>query len=192
MPQDNIERAIKKGTGELEGVNYEDITYEGYGAQGAAILVECLTDNKNRTASEVRNTFSKNNGSMGSEGSVAWMFEKKGLILISSDQMEEDKMMEVALNAGAEDFENDEGVYSVKTVPHDFEVVKAAIEEAGLKLESAELSMVPKNTVEVEEGNAKSILKLIETLEDNDDVQNVYSNFNIPDEVLKKLAGEDS
>jgi YebC/PmpR family DNA-binding regulatory protein len=190
MPQDNIERAIKRGTGELEGVTYEEITYEGYGAQGAAILVTCLTDNKNRTAADIRNIFNKCNGSMAGAGSVAWMFEKKGLIQIPSSQMEEDKVMEIALNAGAEDFENDEGSFVIKTDPQNFESIKQAILDANLKPDSAEITMVPKNTVEVEEGNAKSILKLVETLEDHDDVQNAYSNFNISEAILKKLAEE--
>ena len=191
MPQENIERAIKKGTGELEGVNYEEITYEGYGAQGTAILVECLTDNKNRTAADIRSIFNKGNGSMAGAGSVAWIFEKKGLIQIGADQMEEDKMMEIALNSGAEDFENDDGTYAIKTSMQDFESVKTALVEAGLKPDSAELTMVPKITVEVEEGNAKSVLRLIETLEDHDDVQHAYSNFNISDSILKKIAEEE-
>lgn len=192
MPQDNIERAIKRGTGELEGVSYEEITYEGYGAQGTAILVVCLTDNKNRTAAEIRNIFGKNNGSMAGQGSVAWMFEKKGLIQVPAAQMEEDKAMEVALNAGAEDFENDEGTYVIKTDPQEFDKVKQAITDGGLKPDSAELTMTAKNTVEVEAGNAKSVLKLMEALEDHDDVQNAYSNFNIPEDILKKLAEEES
>lgn len=188
MPSDNIEKAIKKGTGELEGVNYEEITYEGYGAQGTAVYVECLTDNKNRTAADIRSIFTKNNGTMAGQGSVAWMFEKKGLIQIPGAQMEEDKVMELALNAGAEDFVSSEGAYEVKTSPHDFEKVKEALVKAGLKPDSAEVTMIPKNTVEVDEAHAKSVLNLMEALEDNDDVQHAYANFNIAESILKKFA----
>jgi len=188
MPSDNIEKAIKKGTGELEGVNYEEITYEGYGAQGTAVFVQCLTDNKNRTAADIRSIFSKHNGTMAGQGSVAWMFEKKGLIQIPSVQMEEDKLMELALNAGAEDFVNNEGSYEIKTAPHDFDKVKDSLVKAGLKPDSAEITMIPKNTVEVDESHAKSVLNLMEALEDNDDVQHAYANFNIAEAILKKFA----
>lgn len=188
MPSDNIEKAIKKGTGELEGVNYEEITYEGYGAQGTAVYVECLTDNKNRTAADIRSIFTKNNGTMAGQGSVAWMFEKKGLIQIPGTQMEEDKVMELALNAGAEDFVSAEGAYEIKTSPHDFEKVKEALVKAGLKPDSAEVTMIPKNTVDVDEAHAKSVLNLMEALEDNDDVQHAYANFNIAENILKKFA----
>jgi YebC/PmpR family DNA-binding regulatory protein len=190
MPQDNIERAIKKGTGELEGVNYEEITYEGYGAQGTAVLVECLTDNKNRTAADIRSIFNKRGGSMGSAGSVAWMFEKKGLIQLPTEQMEEDKAMEIALNAGAEDFEVDGELYIIKTAPNDFEAVNTALTEGNLTPVSAEVTKIAKDSVDVSEDNAKSVLGLIEALEDNDDVQNAYSNFNVSDDILKKLAEE--
>jgi YebC/PmpR family DNA-binding regulatory protein len=188
MPQDNVERAIKRGTGELEGVSYEEITYEGYGAQGVAVLVECLTDNKNRTAAEIRSIFTKNNGNLAAPNAVAWMFEKKGVIRIPGSQMEEEKVMDLALNAGAEDLSNDENVYEITTAPSDFEAVKDALAKAGLKPESAEVTMVPKNVVDVGEANAKSILNLMEALEDHDDVKNAYSNFNIPEEILKKFA----
>jgi len=181
MPADNVDRAIKRGTGEMEGVNYEEIVYEGYGAQGTAILVECLTDNKNRTAADIRAIFNKNNGNMAGAGSVAWIFEKKGILQIPVSQGGEEKVMEVALNAGAEDFKNDGEIYEIKCDPKDFEAVKQAVTDAGLKAESAQLTMVPKNTVEVAEENAKGVLRLIETLEDHDDVKCAYSNFNIPD-----------
>lgn len=187
MPTENIERAVKKGTGEMEGVTYESITYEGYGPQGVAILVACLTDNKNRAAQDVRTIFTKNNGSSASAGSVSFMFDKKGYFFISKTASTEDKLMELALNAGAEDFAVVEGGFEIKTAPADFGAIQHALEVAGIKPETKELTMIPKNMVSVSAENAQAVIDLIEALEDNDDVQNVYSNAEIPDEILKNL-----
>ncbi len=187
MPTENIERAIKKGTGDIEGVNYESITYEGYGPQGVAILVACLTDNKNRAAQDVRTIFTKNNGSPASAGSVSFMFEKKGYFFVLKSISTEDKLMELALNAGAEDFAVTEEGFEIKTAPSDFGAIQHALETAGIKPEVKELTMIPKNMVAVLPENAKAVMELIEALEENDDVQNVYSNAEIPDEVLKGL-----
>lgn len=188
MPAENIERAIKKGTGELEGISYEEITYEGYGPEGVAILVHCLTDNKNRTAAEVRSTFNKGGGSMAGAGSVAWIFEKKGAIVVAKANASEDQLMEIAVGAGAEDLTPDGDNFEITTSLQDFEAVKDALEQAGIKTESAELTMIPKNTAPVSAEGARSVMNLIETLEDNDDVQNVYANCDIPEEVLKELS----
>lgn len=187
MPMDNIERAIKKGTGDLEGISYESITYEGYGPQGVAILVACLTDNKNRAGQDVRTIFTKNNGSAASAGSVSFMFEKKGYFFIPKAASTEDKLMELALNAGAEDFTVVDEGYEIKTAPADFGIIQQALEVAAIKPETKELTMIPKNMVTVLPENAKAVMDLIEALEDNDDVQNVYSNADISDEVLKSL-----
>lgn len=187
MPTENIERAIKKGTGEMEGVTYESITYEGYGPQGVAILVACLTDNKNRAAQDVRTIFTKNNGSSASAGSVSFMFDKKGFFLVPKSAGSEDKVMEIALNAGAEDFAATDEGYEIKTAPGDFGAMQHALEDAGIKPETKELTMIPKNMVSVSAENAQAVIELIEALEDNDDVQNVYSNAEIPDEILKNL-----
>jgi YebC/PmpR family DNA-binding regulatory protein len=188
MPADNIDRAIKKGTGELEGVTYEEVTYEGFGPEGSAVLVACLTDNKNRTASEIRSAFNKNGGNMGGAGTVAWMFEKKGFIIIPKSATTEDQLMEIALGAGAEDMTSTDQVFEVTTVPHDLWTVREAIEKAKIKIESATLTMIPKNLVSVSADTARKVLGLIEALEGHDDVQNVYSNADIPEEVMKELA----
>lgn len=188
MPADNIERAIKKGTGALEGVTYEEVTYEGYGPEGAAILVQCLTDNKNRTASEVRNIFSKKSGHLAGAGSVAWLFEKKGLVVIGQDKANEDQLMELVLNAGAEDLSKSGSHFEIVTSPHDFEAVKKALEGARVPVESASIQMIPKTLVLVSAANARAVLALIEALEDHDDIQNVYTNCDIPDEVMKEVA----
>lgn len=188
MPADNIERAIKKGTGELEGVHYEEVVYEGYGPQGVAVLVICLTDNKNRTAAEVRSIFNKTGGSMAGAGSVAWIFEKKGILLIAKDKTTEDRLMEVALSAGAEDLNTEGEKFEVSTSVHDFWAVKEAVEKAGMVPDSADLTMIPKNQVQVTAETARTVLKLIETLDEHDDVQNVYANFDIPDEVMKEIS----
>ncbi len=188
MPADNIDRAIKKGTGELEGVNYEEVLYEGYGPQGVAILVQCLTDNKNRTAAEIRNIFNKINGSMAGAGSVAWIFEKKGLIVVSKSKAGEDQLMEIALSAGAEDMTPAGENFEITTSTHDFWAVKEALEKAGIALESANVTMIPKNQVTVSPESARALLHLIEGLDDQDDVQNVYANGDIPDEVMKEIA----
>ena len=188
MPSDNIERAIKKGTGGLEGVHYEEVHYEGYGPNGVAVLAQCLTDNKNRTASEIRNIFTKKGGSMAGAGSVAWIFEKKGLIVIPESQAGEDQLMEIALSAGAEDISSSNGKFEIITDSANFEAVKHSLERAKIHPESAELTMIPKNQVSLTPDKARAVLALVEALEDHDDVQNVYANFEIPDEVMKELV----
>ncbi|PID77020.1 MAG: YebC/PmpR family DNA-binding transcriptional regulator [Deltaproteobacteria bacterium] len=189
MPKDNINRAIKKGTGELEGEVYEEILYEGYGPGGVAVLVNCMTDNKNRTVSDVRHYFSKNNGNLGESGCVAWMFEKTGVILIDKEGVSEEELMDLALEAGAEDVVEEETEFQILTSPEDFNQVVAALEDAGQKFTEASVSMVPKNTVEVtEEKVAKNLLRLLESLEDHDDVQNVHANFDIDDALIEQLS----
>ncbi len=190
MPQENIERAIKKGAGELEGVNYEEGIYEGYGPGGVAILVSFMTDNRNRTVSEVRHVFTKFGGRLGESGSVSWMFEKKGMFTFDMDSVQEDLLMEVSLEAGAEDVvENKEDrVFEVYTDPQDFMDVKARFDEKGLKYTLAEISMVPRSTVHVEGRDAQNLLRLLEELEDLDDVQNVYANFDIPAREMAEMA----
>ena len=186
MPADNIERAIKKGTGELPGVIYEEIAYEGYGPKGVAIIVEVLTDNKNRTGAEIRNTFSKKGGNMAGPGSVNWIFAKKGFIMVKTDNADEDNLMSIALDAGAEDMQIEEFMYEITTPVADLERVKEALEKANIEIESAELTMIPSSTIKLEGSDAKQVLGLVELLEDNDDVQNVYANFDIPDEMLNQ------
>ncbi len=190
MPKDTIDRAIKKGTGELDGAsNFEEIFYEGYGPAGVALLVESLTDNKNRTVSEVRHLLTKYGGGMGEAGCVAWMFDKKGVIAINKDAVSEDELMEVALDAGAEDLQTGESEYEVITDLANFEKVKTALEEKGYPLDVAEIQMHPKTTVRIEEEKpAQQLLKLMELLEDLDDVQNVFANFDIPDSLLEALG----
>lgn len=188
MPSDNIERAVKKGTGGLEGVTYEEVHYEGYGPNGVAVYVRCLTDNKNRTASDIRNIFSKKGGSMAGAGSVAWIFEKKGLIVVPAQQANEERLMEVALAAGAEDLSASGDKFEIVTDPANFEAVKASLEKEKIIPESAELTLIPKNQVSLPPDKARAVLGLIEALEDHDDVQNVYANFEIPDEVMKELV----
>ncbi|TSA56577.1 YebC/PmpR family DNA-binding transcriptional regulator, partial [bacterium] len=180
-----IERAIKKGTGELPGVTYEEIAYEGYGPKGVAIIVEVLTDNKNRTGAEIRNTFSKKGGNMAGPGSVNWIFAKKGFIMVKTDNADEDNLMSIALDAGAEDMQIEEFMYEITTPIADLERVKEALEKANIEIESAELTMIPSSTIKLEGSDAKQVLGLVELLEDNDDVQNVYANFDIPDDVLE-------
>jgi YebC/PmpR family DNA-binding regulatory protein len=189
MPKDNVERGIKKGTGELEGVNYEEILYEGYGPGGVAVLVECMTDNRNRTVADIRSFFSKANGNLGESGCVAWMFDKKGSIMIDKDVIDEEKLMEVALEAGAEDVVDDGSVFQVLTAPEDLETVREAVETAGISYDEANLSMIPQNVVEVtDEKTAGQLMKLLDNLEDNDDVQNVHANFDIPDEIIEAIS----
>ncbi len=189
MPKDNIERAIKKGTGELEGANYEETSYEGYGPGGVAILVEILTDNRNRAASEVRHAFSRNGGSLGAAGCVAWIFSSRGTIVFNKGTVNEDELMEVALEAGAEDVRDEGDQFEVISSPADFEAVKTAFQEHKIEFELAEISMVPQNTVKVEdEKQAQQLIKLMDALEDCDDVQHAYANFDIPDEILNALA----
>ncbi|MBW1988570.1 MAG: YebC/PmpR family DNA-binding transcriptional regulator [Deltaproteobacteria bacterium] len=184
MPKDNIERAIKKGTGELEGVAYEELTYEGYGPGGAAILVDVLTDNKNRAAAEVRHIFSKGGGNLGEAGCVAWMFDKKGYMAVPKDGTDEDALMEAALEAGAEDVREDDGVYEVITAPEDFEAVREALDAAGIACQDAKVTMLPQNTVRVEGKEAAQIVRLLQALDDADDVQDVYTNADVDDEAL--------
>ena len=189
MPHDNIKKAVMKGTGELPGVSYEEYLYEGYGPAGVAVMVEVMTDNKNRTVPEIRHIMAKNGGSLGEAGCVSWIFEKKGYILISKKKTSEDVLMTIALDAGAEDMKNDpqEDNFEIISAPEDFAAVKEAIEKAGLPVDSAEVTMLPKNYIVLDEKTADQMLRLIDALEDNDDVQNVYANFDIPDDVAEKI-----
>lgn len=187
MPQENIEKAIKKGTGELEGVAYEEIVYEGYGPGGVAIMVEATTDNRNRTTAEIRHLFSKHGGNLGETGCVSWVFERKGLISFEKGKVDEEEIMAVAIDAGAEDIRSTETTIDVITAPENFEEVKEAIDRRGLQYAVAQITMVPKTTVSVEGKQAQQVLSLIEALEDHDDVQEVYANFDIADELLESL-----
>jgi YebC/PmpR family DNA-binding regulatory protein len=189
MPKDNIERAIKKGTGALEGVLYEEVYYEGYGPGGAAVLVESLTDNKNRTVADVRHVFSKSGGGLGEAGCVAWMFEKKGLFVFQKEDVDEETLMEAILDAGGEDIRYEETTFEVTTAPEDFEAVKKSLDDRDLKYELAEVTMVPKTMVRLEDKDAEQMLRLMESLEDSDDVQKVYANFDISEETLDKIGG---
>ncbi len=188
MPAENIERAIKKGTGELEGVTYEEITYEGYGPGGVAVLVEVLTDNKNRTVGEIRKVFSRHGGNLGESGCVAFLFEKKGYIQVDAAKVDEDKLMTIALDVGAEDLQHEESLYAVTAAPKDFEKVRAKIVKSGIQPLSAEITMLPKSTVKLEGKHAEQMLRLMEELEDHDDVQHVYANFDIPEEIMAALT----
>jgi YebC/PmpR family DNA-binding regulatory protein len=179
MPNDNIDRAIKKGTGELEGSVYEELTYEGYGPGGAAIFIEVTTDNANRTVAEIRHAFSRNGGNLGATNSVAWMFDRKGQIYLDAARRDEDSTLEAALDAGAEDFVREGDQYVITTTPPQFHAVQDALKSRGFVIDSAELAMVPKNTVKVEGTDAERILRLVETLEELDDVSKVFSNFDI-------------
>lgn len=189
MPADNIKRAIQKGTGELPGVVYESIIYEGYGPAGVAIYMEVMTDNKNRTVAEIRHILSKYGGNLGSAGCVAWMFDKKGIITAELDAVNEDTLMEVATEAGAEDIASDSGSYEIITQPADVETVRAALEAKGIPMVSAEVTMLPNNKVKLTtESEANSMLKMFELLEDNEDIQKVYANFDMDDALMEKLA----
>ena len=188
VPTDTIERAIKRGTGELDGVHYEEISYEGYASAGVAVMVECLTDNRNRTGAEIRNIFSKTGGSMAEPGAVSWQFVRKGLIELPKT-LDEDRIMEVVADAGAEDLADEGERWVVTSAATDMAAVRAALLEAGMTVESAELAMVPTSTVEVTgESDARQVLRTLEALDDHDDVQNVWSNFDIPDEVLASVS----
>lgn len=176
MPQDNIDRAIKKATGELEGVTYHELTYEGYGPAGIAVLVEVATDNKNRTVAEVRHLFSKNGGSLGEGGSVSWMFDRKGVITLPKQNKTEDDIMDIIIEAGADDLQTEEEFFEISTAIESFETVRKAVADKGLEIENASLQWVAKNLIEVKGEDAEKAMKLIESLEDIDDVQNVYSN----------------
>ncbi|HAH21177.1 MAG: transcriptional regulator [Omnitrophica WOR_2 bacterium GWF2_43_52] len=188
MPSDNVKNAIKRGTGELPGVVYETINYEAYGPGGVAIIIEALTDNKNRTTAELRNILSKKSGNMAGAGSVAWMFNKRGYIVVDKAVVQEDTLMDIALSAGAEDIKAQEKSFEVITAAGDFEKVKAALQEKGINLQSAEVTMLPTTTIKVVGSEAKQVLNLIEALEGQDDVQDVYANFDIPDEIIEQLA----
>ncbi len=190
MPKDTIERAIARGAGtDADAAAYETIVYEGYGPDGVAVLVEALTDNRNRTASDVRHLFTKNGGNLGTTGAVAWLFERRGIVLVDAAGVDEDELTLAAADGGAEDVELDGSVFEVSSAPEALAAVREAIEAAGIKVESAELSMVPKTTVEVvEEPSAKKLIRLIEALEENDDVQGVYANFDISEQVLEAVS----
>lgn len=188
MPNDTIDRAIKRGTGELEGVHYDEITYEGYGPGGVAVMVNATTDNRNRTVSELRHLFSKNGGNLGESGSVAWMFNKKGQIIVDAASKGEDEMMEIALEAGAEDMLNDGESYQILTAPEDFMTVLDAVKGKGVEPISAEIAMIPQNTIKLDGGQVTQMLKLYEALDDHEDVQSVYANFEIDDAVMQQQA----
>ena len=189
MPKDNIERAINRGTGELDGVNYEECIYEGYAPGGVAVLVEVMTDNKNRAAADVRYIFSKQGGNLGEAGCVAWMFDKKGLIVFEQELVDEDKILEVALEAGADDVVTSEDQFEVHADLAVFESVKQAFDDQELQYTMAEITMLPKNTVKIDdESLAAQVLKLMEAIEDSDDVQKVYANFDIPDKILQQIT----
>lgn len=190
MPNDTIDRAIKKGTGELEGVSFDEITYEGYGPGGVALLINAMTDNKNRTVGEIRSILTKWGGSMGEVGCVNWMFHKKGMIVIPKEQIKEDDLMELVINAGAEDMHTLPENFEVVTAPEDYEAVKTAVEKKHLKPTLAELMMVPQSTVALTEDKARTMLKLMELLDDHDDVQKVSANFDISDDIMEALANE--
>lgn len=187
MPQANIERALARGSGELEGITYEEIIYEGYGAGGVAVLIEAVTDNRNRTTPEIRHAFSKHGGNVGDTGCVAWMFDQKGLIAISKDMINEDELMMIALEAGAEDIRDEGDCFDVLTSQQDFEMIRTTLVDRGVKPIRAVVSRIPQSTVTVEGKEAEQVLRLMEILEDHDDVQNVYANFDIDDSVLERM-----
>jgi YebC/PmpR family DNA-binding regulatory protein len=188
MPQDNITRAIKKGTGELEGVTYEDCIYEGYGPGGVAVMLEAVTDNRNRTTAEVRKIFSRLGGNLGEIGCVGWMFDKKGLIQVTAKGVDEEQLLAVALEAGAEDVRSEEQTFEVVIAPKDFGSVKTALEQAAFPIEHAEITMVPQSTIRVEGKTDEQVLRLMDGLEEHDDVQQVYANFDIPDQIMAALS----
>lgn len=190
MPYDNIKRAIMKGTGELAGTTYEEVTYEGYGPGGVALLIEAMTDNKNRTVSEIRHLLSKHGGSLGESGCVSWIFEKKGYILVDKKTIDEDTLLSIALDAGVEDVKNDpkEDNYELLLSPENLKDVKASLEASGINISLAEVTMLPKNYISIEGEDAEKMLRLMDALEDHDDVQNVYANFDIPDEAMTKVS----
>jgi YebC/PmpR family DNA-binding regulatory protein len=189
MPKDNIERAIQRGGGGAEGEQFESIVYEGYGPAGVAMIVEVLTDNKNRSAAEVRNIFSKHGGSLAQPGAVAWVFERRGSIIVDATRYTEDDVMTAAIDAGAEDVQQDGDQFEVLTQPADLAAVRDGLAAAGIEFDTAELTMVPKNTVKLEVNDSRKTMKIMDALEDSDDVQNVYANFDIPEDVLEALAG---
>jgi YebC/PmpR family DNA-binding regulatory protein len=189
MPKDTIEKAVKKGTGELGGVSFEEVLYEGYGPSGVAVMVEALTDNRSRTGPEVKKIFEKHGGSLGATGCVNWMFSKKGLIAVSAARIEEEQLLEIALNAGADDMQNTGELFEITCEPGAFEELKKALEQKEITTEVAEISMVPQSTVAIsDEQTAKRIISLMEAFDDHDDVQNAYANFNIPDEIVSRVS----
>lgn len=185
MPNDTIDRAIKRGTGELEGVAYDEITYEGYGPNGVAVMVETMTDNRNRTVAEIRHIFSKNGGNLGEAGSVAWMFDKKGYVVVDKASKSEDELFEIAIEAGADDMQDDGDVFEIFTAPDAFDAVNEAIRKAGIEPQAAEVSMIPQNYIKLEGAEAKQMMKLYDALDDNDDVQKVYANFDIDESEME-------
>ncbi len=185
MPNDNVDRAIKRGTGDLEGMSYEEVSYEGYGPGGVAIMLNIITDNRNRTASEIRHIFTRHGGNLGEAGCVGWMFEKKGVVVVKdSDNITEDEIMMHALEAGAEDVKSDDGVYEILTQPSDFEDVRDHLLQEEIELESSSVTMIPNNTTRVEGRDAQRLIDLLDALEEHDDVQDVHANYDIPDEIL--------
>jgi len=188
MPADNVKRAVQKGTGELPGESYEEITYEGYGPAGVAVMVQVLTDNRNRTGPEVRRAFEKHGGNMGASGAVAWMFERKGLIQVDATKIDEDDLLAVALDAGATDVKQVEKAFEVTTAPGEMEAVRSALEAKAVPVMRAEVSFVPQSTVRVEGKEAPAVLRLVEALEELDDVQSVYANFDIADEIIEAIS----
>ncbi|BFU95159.1 MAG: putative transcriptional regulatory protein [Nitrospira sp.] len=188
MPGDTMKKAIQRGTGELPGVSYEEFTLEGYGPGGTALLLEITSDNRNRTVAEIRSLFTKNHGNMAEAGAVAWQFHKKGLLTIDKGKIEEDALLSLALDAGAEDVKSGEKSFEVVTNPHDFETVKKALADAKVDTSLAELTFVPQNTIRLEEKDAEQMLKLMEVMDEHDDVQKVHANFDIPDDVMEKVA----
>jgi YebC/PmpR family DNA-binding regulatory protein len=188
MPGDTLKKAIQRGTGELPGVTYEEFTLEGYGPGGTAVLLEITSDNRNRTVAEIRNLLTKNSGNMAEAGAVSWQFHKKGLIVVEKGKVEEDKLLSLALDAGAEDVKVDEKTFEVITEPHDFETVKKALTDAKIESSLAEVTFVPQNYVKLQEKAAEQMLKLMEILDEHDDVQKVHANFDIPDEIMEKVA----
>ena len=188
MPSDNIKRAIMRGTGELEGGQIDEILFEGYGPGGAAVLVSAATDNRNRTVSEIRHTFSKNGGNLGEPGSVGWMFDRKSQIIIDGEKVTEDQLMGIALDAGADDIRDHDGTWEILSAPEAHETVLTALEKAGIPTESAEIAMIPKNTIKLEGKNAQAMLKLYDALEEHDDVQNVYGNYEVDEAEVEAMA----
>jgi len=188
MPNDTIQRAIQKGTGEIAGETYEEVTYEGYGAGGVAVLVDTLTDNKNRTVAEIRHLFARHGGSMGENGCVAWMFQRQGFLALDAASIDEDALLELVLEAGGDDVKTENDLYEILTSPEAFEDVRSSLEEKGLTPEVAEVTMLPQSTVSIEGKQAEQVLRLMEALDDQDDVRRAYANFDIPDDVMAALA----
>lgn len=188
MPNETIERGIQKGTGQLPGISYEEITYEGYGPKGVAIIVEVVTDNRNRSTSDLRYILSKHGGNLGERGCVSWMFDKKGIIVIDKDKADEDELIMIALDAGAEDVKTGDESFEIIAEPQDFEGVRDAIQESEIEMTLAEVSMIPQTTVKLDGQEALQLLKIMEMLEEHDDIQNVYSNFDIPDDIIEQAA----